>query len=98
MSYTRKMPDVARQRADWMMPVDDEIMEHLRDQTNLTPMALQDLGVATANYAGDRCRTLAKYGLVEAWSRGLYRLTEQGHDYLDEQLDASSLEESVAEE
>jgi len=98
MSSTVKPAGVARGRADWMKPVDDQIMEHLRDERNLTPMAFEDLGVAAANYAGDRCRDLAKYGLVEAWSRGLYRLTDKGHAYLDEELDASRLDPVDAEE
>ena len=92
MSYTVESPPVARKRADWMKPVDDKIMEKLRDEINLTPKALYDLGVASQNYAGDRCRKLANYGLVENWSSGLYRLTDEGHQYLDEQLDASELE------
>ena len=89
---------MARGRADWMKPVDDEILENLRDERNLTPMALQDLDVAVANYAGDRCRELAKYGLVENWSRGLYRLTNHGQAYLDEELDAATLEPVDTEE
>lgn len=83
---------MARKRADWMKPVDDKIMEKLRDEVNLSPKALYDLGVASQNYAGDRCRVLARYGLVENWSSGLYRLTDEGHQYLDEQLDASELQ------
>jgi predicted transcriptional regulator len=77
-----------------MKPIDDEIMEVLRDEINLTPKAFEDLGVTAANYAGDRCRELVKYGLVENWSSGLYRLTKQGEAYLDEELDASELEKT----
>ena len=81
-----------------MKPIDDQIMETLRDERNLTPMAYDDLGVTAANYAGDRLRDLADYGLVEKWSRGLYRLTDEGHAYLNEELDASSLEKTDSEE
>lgn len=94
MSSTPKGGVVARKRADWMMPVDDQILEHLSDEVNLTPKALYELGVASQNYCGDRLRELTRYGLVENWAGGIYRLTERGHQYLDEELDASTLEPS----
>ena len=81
-----------RQRADWMKPVDDQILELMRDEGNLTPRAVDDFGVAVSDYAGDRFSVLRRYGLVERISRGLYRLTDDGRAYLDEELDASKLE------
>lgn len=81
-----------RQRADWMKPVDDQILELMRDEGNLTPRAVDDFGVAVSDYAGDRFSVLRRYGLVERISRGLYRLTDDGRDYLDEDLDAAELE------
>lgn len=92
MNQTAELPTVARGRADWMKPIDDAILETLRDETNLTPQAFDDLDVTAANYAGERCRELAKRGLVEKWSAGLYRITDKGRQYLDEQLDARELE------
>lgn len=83
---------MVRGRADWMKPVDDEILETIRDQGNLTAQALEDFDVTVADYAGKRCKKLAEYGLLEKISRGLYRLTEQGEAYLNEELDASTLE------
>jgi hypothetical protein len=35
---------------------------------------------------------LARHGLLERVHRGLYRLTDDGRAYLDEELDASDLE------
>jgi len=81
-----------RQRADWMKPVDDQILELMRDEGNLTPRAVEDFGVAVSDYAGDRFAVLRKYGLVERISRGLYRLTDDGRAYLNEELDAAMLE------
>lgn len=81
-----------RQRADWMKPVDDQILELMRDEGNLTPRAVDDFGVAVSDYAGDRFSVLRRYGLVERISRGLYRLTDDGRAYLDEELDAAELE------
>ena len=95
MSTTTAHGSVVRQRADWMRPVDERIMEHLRDEGNLTPQALQNLGVCTRSHASMRMSTLARYGLTErvADVEGLYRLTDEGRAYLDEELDASELEE-----
>jgi len=81
-----------RQRAEWMNPVDDEILEVLRDEGNLTPGAVEDFGVTVSDHAGDRLSVLARYGLVERISRGLYRLTDAGAAYLDGRLDAAALE------
>jgi hypothetical protein len=81
-----------RQRAEWMNPVDDEILEVLRDEGNLTPGAVEDFGVTVSDHAGDRLSVLASHGLVERISRGLYRLTDAGHAYLDGRLDAAGLE------
>ncbi len=86
-----------RQRADWMNPVDDQILELMRDEGNLTPQAVEDFGVTVSDHAGDRLAVLADYGLVERISRGLYRLAENGRAYLNEELDANKLESSSNE-
>lgn len=81
-----------RQRADWMRPIDERILEAMRDEGNLTPRAVDDFGVTSQGHANDRLSELSTYGLVEKISRGLYRLTEQGEAFLNEELDASELE------
>jgi len=91
MSTTATHTDM-RHRAEWMNPVDDEILEVLRDEGNLTPGAVEDFGVTVSDHAGDRLSVLARYGLVERISRGLYRLTDAGAAYLDGRLDAAALE------
>jgi hypothetical protein len=84
---------MVRKRAEWMRPVDERIMETMRDEGNLTPYALDEtFDVAVANYASNRLSKLAQYGLVERLGRGLYRLTEDGRAFLEEDLDASELE------
>jgi len=76
-----------------MRPIDEHIMETMRDEGNLTPYALDEtFDVAAANYASNRLSTLADYGLVERLGRGLYRLTDEGEAFLDEELDASTLD------
>ncbi len=75
-----------------MTQVDEQILETLREEGNMTPRALEDFDVTAANYARDRLSKLCQYGLVERLSRGLYRLTEAGKAFLDEELDVSELE------
>lgn len=87
----RDRPEDVRQRADWMAPTDDAILELIEEEGNLTPQAIEDFGVSVADHAGKRCSTLAKYGLLERISRGLYRLTDKGEGYLAGDVDASEL-------
>ena len=95
MSHIPTRTDVVRKRAEWMRPVDERILETMRDEGNLTPQALDEaFDVTAANHASNRLSVLAKYGLVEKIARGLYRLTESGEAFLDENLNASELEAS----
>ena len=82
-----------RQRAEWMNPVDDEIMEILDESGAGTPQSLADELDKNNDYIGVRCRELASKGLLGHPSRGLYVLTDQGEQYLDGELDASELSE-----
>jgi len=93
MSVRTAENDVVRQRAEWMRPVDERIMETMRDEGNLTPQALDNFGVTSRSHASVRLSTLAKAGLVKrpAGTEGLYRLTDEGEAFLDEELDASTL-------
>lgn len=86
--------DVVRKRADWMRPSDDPILEHLATYGNLTPKAFENLDVCTSGHATNRLGVLRSAGLVEqfAGTEGLYRLTEDGEAYLNEELDASTLQ------
>lgn len=92
MSSTVHTESTMRQPADWMVPSDDRILELLREEGNLTPQAVEDFGGPVAGHASDRLPLLAKYGLVTKISRGLYRITDEGEAYLDEELDAGELE------
>ncbi|RZH66551.1 DUF2161 family putative PD-(D/E)XK-type phosphodiesterase [Natrinema altunense] len=75
-----------------MRPVDERIMETMRDEGNLTPQAVDNFGVCSRSHASVRLSKLNKYGLVDRIAQGLYRLTENGRAFLDEELDASELE------
>ncbi|QLH79964.1 winged helix DNA-binding protein [Halosimplex rubrum] len=74
-----------------MRPVDERILETMRDEGNMTPRALADFDVTSQSHGSDRLSTLARAGLVEKISRGLYRLTDEGEAFLNEDLDASTL-------
>lgn len=86
-----------RRHAEWMRhPTDERILETVRKEGNMTPRALSRDGDVprldiSRDYAGDRCRELTAYGLLERLDRGLYRLTDAGRAYLDEALDANEL-------
>lgn len=93
MRSTAQGTGVVRQRADWMRPIDERILETMRDEGNMTPRALADFDVTSQSHASDRLSALAESGLVERISRGLYRLTDDGKAFLDEELDAATLPE-----
>ncbi len=86
-----------RQPADWMVRADDRILEAIRDEGNLTAVAVSRDGLTERvdigrKYASDRLNKLAEYGLLDRVDKGLYGITDVGRGYLDEELDASELE------
>jgi len=97
MSASNPSEDQMRKSAEWMsQPADDRILEVIRDKGNMTPIALsRDGEVARIDigrkWAGERCRKLAKYGLLRRVDKGLFGITEEGIAYLDEELDATGL-------
>lgn len=92
MSLACNSSDEMRKDAEWMVPSDDKILELIREYGNLTPTAIDDLGGPSAGHARNRCPVLAKYGLLKRISRGLYGITEEGEAYLNEELDANTLD------
>jgi len=91
MSTVRNDRDRMRRDAEWMVPSDDRILELLREHGNLTPRAVEDFGGPVSGHAQDRLPKLAKCGLTERISRGLYQITDDGLAYLNEELNASTL-------
>ena len=98
MSTVNGTHERMRQPAGWMMPADDRILELIREYGNLTPGAIEAKGGPVSTHASRRARMLADYGLLEQIHRGLYGITDEGLAYLDEELDASTLEPDSAEE
>ncbi|RYJ15316.1 PhiH1 repressor, partial [Halogeometricum borinquense] len=81
-----------REAAEWMVPSDDRILELIREYGNLTPSAVEAKGGPVRAHASVRMGTLAEYGLLCRVHRGLYGISDDGLAYLDEDLDASTLE------
>jgi len=87
-----------RQHGEWMsLPADDRILEVIREEGNMTPVALSNEGEVPRldvgrKWVGQRCRKLAEYGLLKRIDKGLFAITDDGIAYLDEELDASQLE------
>lgn len=82
-----------RERADWMVPVDDAILEYVRDAGEVPPAVIGRNIDTHRNYAGERCRVLTEHGLLEAVGDGYYSLTELGRRYLDEELSSGELDD-----
>lgn len=80
-----------RQRAEWMMPVDDKIMEYLQSEGTSTPSRIGEGIGNDSNYVTQRCSELTNRGLLQRIARGVYQLTDQGQAYLEGDLDASTL-------
>lgn len=99
MSVTAASSDDMRQRADWMAPKDDAILEALRDAGTLSPLGISREGKVPRidigkQWASDRCRVLWRHGMLVMMEVGEYAITDEGRAYLDEELDASTLEEA----
>jgi len=87
-----------RMRGEWMKPIDDPLLEVLRDAGNLTPKAISRDGMVervdiSRKYAGQRLRSLEEHGLVGYVDEGLFRISERGVAYLEEEFDASTLDD-----
>ena len=81
-----------RKRADWWVLVDDMVLEFLRDERSGTPKTISEEIGKSQGYVNQRCSKLASYGLVRKVARGVYVLTDEGEQYLDEELDVRDLE------
>lgn len=77
-----------------MNPVDERILEYLRDESAGTPKAIAERLDRHNNYIGARCREMASRGLVDRVGRGVYIISDTGKSWLDEELDADELTDS----
>lgn len=82
-----------RLSADWMTIADERILEFLHEEGPRTPTRIAaDSRVRFSRpHINTRCQKLTRYGLVETLGNGVYRITDQGEQYLEGELDASEL-------
>jgi predicted transcriptional regulator len=75
-----------------MTQLDDEILELLdSSKLVLSPSIIAFNIDRSREGVADRITTLTDYGLIEKVERGKYRITEEGEQYLQGELDVSDL-------
>lgn len=82
--------------ADWMVLLDDRLLEYLAENQPAQPSKI--VGHECVNYSSEYVRrrlkdNLEPHGLVQNLGGGVYRITDDGEAYLAGELDASQLEE-----
>ena len=87
-----------RSHADWMVEVDERILEFLDERGNHPPSAIRDqlaeIGSGmdySSQHINNRCRKLRDHGLVTNVASGVYSITDTGRDFLTGDLDAGTL-------
>lgn len=81
-----------RERADWMHPADEHLLVLLRAGRKDTFNAIASQLPLSRERVGERCRTLAAYGLVEHLGSDIYTISRLGERYLDGEVDPSELD------
>lgn len=82
-SLVLRDPSVIRDPREWMVPMDDEILElfHISDLV-LTPAIIAYNTGYSREEVNRRLGTLVEHGFVERVERGKYRITSHGELYL----------------
>lgn len=83
-----------RLSADWMTLADERILEYLDEEGPQTPtrLAADDRIGFSRPHINTRCQKLTRYGLAETLGNGVYRITDEGTQYLAGELDTRTLE------
>jgi predicted transcriptional regulator len=81
------------ERADWMRPEDDHLLSLLRKERKDTFNAIAGQLPLSREQVGERCRTLAAYGLVEHLGSDIYTISPLGEKYLDGEIAATDLKD-----
>lgn len=78
-----------RKSGEWMVLVDDRILEYIRETEGGTPgeMDESDYIRVSSQHIGRRCRKLAEHGLLAHIGNSAYVITERGERYLDGEID-----------
>lgn len=84
-----------RLSAKWMVLADDRILEFLQEEGPHAPSKISgdERFPWSRQHIGNRCRELARRGLLRNIGNGVYTITEDGEQYLAGELDASELDD-----
>lgn len=79
-----------RRSGEWMVLVDERILEFIREHDSGAPKEMADSGYVrySRQYISRRCKELVEHGLLQHLGNGVYVITEEGEAYLDETYDA----------
>jgi len=85
-----------RKSGSWMTIWDDRILEYIEENESGSPKELLDSGYfdVSRGHISRRLRKLAEKGFLDHLGNGVYIITNRGEAYLNEELDASELEEN----
>ncbi len=76
-------PTAVRRPAEWMTPIDDDVLELLDDSGLVVTPAVVALNIDRSRAeVNRRLGRLEEHGLVERVARGKYRITDRGDRYL----------------
>ncbi len=80
-----------RYSGDWMVLLDDRILEHLHGTETSTPKEIseKDYIVRSRQQVSNRLNKLSEHGLVKDLGNGVYRITERGEGYLRGEINTS---------
>ena len=81
-----------RHSGDWMVLVDDRVLEYLRENETGSPTEMMSKGPIrySSQYIGRRCKKLKDKKLVRHLGNGVYTITEDGEAYLEGRLDTEN--------
>jgi len=81
-----------RRSGDWMVLVDDRVLEYLRENETGSPTKMMNQGPIrySSQYIGRRCKKLKDQKLVRHLGNGVYTITEDGEAYIEGRLDTES--------
>jgi len=85
-----------RKSGSWMTIWDDRILEYIEEEGSASPKQLEDSGYfdVTKPHLSRRLRKLSEKGFLKDLGNGVYIMAGRGEAYLNEELDASDLEEN----
>jgi predicted transcriptional regulator of viral defense system len=84
-----------RKSGSWMTIWDDRILEFIEEEGSASPKELEDSGYfdVTKAHLSKRMNRLAEKDFLVPLANGVYLISDKGEAYLNEELDASKLDD-----